>query len=292
MRTQVFSHTITDMIENKTMDKNRQKALGVAIIILLIGLIGWYIVRDVSPQDSRENQNSGENIEDTVSSGDITALIESGDAEIQEIPVEIDTTANTLVKPELSRNIVIPARFNGDAETIMRNNIEKFRAQLNEDSDSFEAWSNLAIQYKIIDDFEGAVEIWEYLSLVTTDNIETRLNLGNVYHFELKEYEKSEKVFKEVLNIKKHTIGAYTGLHELYKYSYKTDTTLALDILKEGADVMTEDIDLRILLASYYTELGMKTEATAVYEEALAKAEAIGNTNLVTIIKAAITSLK
>ena len=63
-------------------------------------------------------------------------------------------------------------------------------------------------------------------------------------------------------------------------------------LLKEGIAVVPDNTDIRMLLASYYTELGMKDEARAVYEEVLVIADTAGNTNLVTITEAAIDSLK
>ena len=279
----VFPRTITSMFK----DKNTQKVLGATVVILLVGFIGWYIVQDISSKDTKKEAVKGE--EKIIKEGDIGALGRGGDVEIKEIP--IGTDSSTLLHPKLGRIVVMPDRFTPEAIEILTNNIATLTTKLKEDPSSFENWSSLAIQYKVIDDFEGAVEIWKFLISASEGNIDSRINLGNIYHFQLREYEKSEAVFKEVIAINKSIVGAYTGLHELYRYSYKTDTTLALDILKEGVVVISDTIDLRMLLASYYTKLDMKDEALSVYEEVLSMAEALGNTNLVTIIEAAIQSL-
>lgn len=267
-------------------DKNTQNALGATIIILVIGFITWYIVRDVTPTGQ---QGEGVN---TVKEGNIEALVESGYAEIDEIPVNLDLKADSIVRPELGRAIVMPERFTNEAIEILINNISTLTAQLKEDPNSFQAWTDLAAQYKIIDDFEGAIEIWNFLSIAAEGDTGSRINLGNLYHYQLREFEKSEAVFKDVIGINKRIVEAYTGLHELYRYSYKTDTTLAIDILKDAIVTIPDSIDLRMLLASYYTELGMKNEADAVYEDVLTMAQSAENTNLVTIVEAAIESLK
>ncbi|MFC1731275.1 tetratricopeptide repeat protein [candidate division KSB1 bacterium] len=265
------------MIENK----NTQKAVGAVIIIVLIGFVGWYIARDFSLTDT-----------DTIEDGSIESLVESGDAEVNEIPVGVDLNIDAVVRPELGRAVVMPERFSSEAIVILLNNIATLTEQLKEDSNSFHSWSDLAAQYKIIDDFEGAKEIWEFLITTAKENVGPYINLGNLYHYQLKDYEKAESAFKDALNINDKLEQAYSGLHELYRYSYKIDTTLAVDILKEGVVAIPDSVDLRMLLASYYTKLGMNDDARAVYEEVLIMANTAGDTNLVTIVEAAIESLK
>ena len=277
-----FSNTIMGMFKNEKV----QKIFGLVFTVLLIGLVGWYITRDISTVDIKQDG------QDVIESESLEDLVKDGSAEVEEIPVDVDLKADSVSRPNLDRAIILPSRFLGEAETIVLNNISTLVAQLKEDPNSFQAWSDLATQYKIIDDFEGSAEIWEFLSIATGDNIDTRINLGNLYHYHLRDFLKSEEVFKEVLDINSNSTEAYTGLHELYRYSYKTDTFLAVDILKEGIEVIPNNIDLRMLLASYYTELDMFDEAKVVYEEVLVMAEATDNTNLISIIKAAIDNLK
>lgn len=267
-------------------DKNTQKALRATIIILVVGFIGWYIVRSIP------SPNSTQDIDTSIEDGSLDALVESGDAQVEEIPVDINLDANTAIRPSLDRSTVIPSRFSPEAVTILENNITKLKDQLANDPNSFQGWIDLASQYKIIDDFKGAAEIWEFLSITAEGNTVSRINLANLYHYEIKDFEKSEAIFKDVISINNQIVEAYTGLHELYKYSFKTSTTLAVDVLKEGIEAIPSNIDLRMLLASYYTELGMKDEALGVYEDVLTIAQNVGNTNLITIIEAAIASLK
>ena len=273
------------MIIDKINKEKIQKVFGVIIVVILISLFGWYILRDTSPKVSKEG------VKNSIKNSNIGVSIETegGDVKIKEIPTD---STDSVTQPKLDRVVVMPERFSPEAVAILQNNINTLTSQLKEDPNSFQAWSDLANQYKIIGDYEGAVEIWKYLSTTAKENTVSRINLGEVYHYYLKEYKKSEEVFKEVIDINSSIVGAYTGLHELYRYSYKTDTTLAIDILKDGIVAIPDNVDLRMLLASYYTELGMKNDARAVYEKVLVMANTSGNTNLVTIIKAAINSLK
>jgi len=202
------------------------------------------------------------------------------------------SSADEVLRPKLDRVIVIPERFSPEAEAILRKNIDTLKTQLKGDPNSFQAWSDLANQYKILDDFEGAREIWEYLSIAAEGNTVSKINLANLYHYQLRDYEKSEAIFRDVIAMNGQIVEAYTGLHELYRYSFKTPTTLAIDVLKEGITAIPDSIDLRMLLASYYTELKLEEEARAVYGEVLTMANEAGDTNLVTIVEAAIDSLK
>lgn len=275
------------MITNKINSEKIQKILGAIVVIILIGLFGWYVVRDISPLTSEGVSKDKE----AVSNNDIDVSVETegGDVEIKEIPKGF---MNIVAQPKLYRVVVMPERFSPEAVAILQNNIDTLTSQLKEDSGSFQAWSDLANQYKIIDDFTGAVEIWEYLSIVAEGNIVSRINLGEVYHYYLKEYGKSEAVFNEVIAINKGTVGAYTGLHELYRYSYKTDTTLAIDILKDGIVAVSDNIDLLVTLAGYYRDIGMIDDAKTTYIKARDEAEMKGNTSLVNLINEELTGLE
>lgn len=222
-----------------------QKVVSLVVILILLGFVIWYILKDLSIIKSKVNTQQEENTD---------SIVVEDNAEIDEIPVNLNLNADEMLRPKLNRIIIMPERFSSEAVVILENNIKTLISQLNEDPNSYQAWSDLANQYKTIDDFDGAIEIWEYLSISAEGETISKINLGNLYHYELKEFEKSESAFKDALVINKKIIEAYTGLHELYKYSYKQDTTLATDILLEGLEKNPNNIDLLIALASYYKE--------------------------------------
>ena len=278
-----FSNTIVFMFKNK----DTQKFIGAIVVLLLAGVFVWYITKDLSSVTPKE---SGNVVKEASTSPSIK-LVKNGNIKIKKIPVNTNFDANTLARPKLNRVIVIPKRFPPEAVKILQNNITKLTTELKKNPDSFSDWSDLAKQYYIIDDFKGAVEIWKYLTVVAKGDTVSLVNLGKVYFYQLKDYKKSETAFKKAISINSKLTEAYVGLHNLYRYSYKTDTTLAIDILKEGIK-STNSTDLQMLLASYYTKLGMKDKAEEVYKEVLVVANTSGNTNLVTIVKAAINSLK
>ena len=72
----------------------------------------------------------------------------------------------------------------------------------------------------------------------------------------------------------------YANLYDLYRYSYKTNTTAAADILKQGIKENPQAVDLYIALGAYYKTQGKRTDARNYYEQALDLAINAGNTAL------------
>lgn len=271
------------MFTNLLQNKNVQKTAGIALVIVALVLALWYIRNDLSTKTERGS---------VIQEGGIGADIREGEGAIEQIPT--DTTIRIpeqIPAPNLERPLIFPAGFDKTAEDIIRNNVTQLVSTLTENPDSFGAWLDLATQYKIIGDYKGAAEIWEYLNKVTEGNTISRVNLGSLYHYELKEYEKSEANFKDALRINNQIPEAYTGLLELYRYSYRTNTPEAESILKEGIAALPKNIDLVMTLAGYYKDRERTEDAKDTYQKARALAEAVGNKTLVNAIDAELSAL-
>lgn len=274
------------MLENLRQNTDLQRGLGFLLALVAVGLIGWYISGNFSRHTSQENT------ENVIQSGNIGADIREGEGEIRQLPVDtVLTPSPQVTPPEIERDLVFPVGFDETAKGIIRNNVAQLVASLKENPDLLEAWSDLAVQYKIIEDYEGAAVIWEFLSTAAPQNTVSRVNLGHLYHYELKEYEKSEKNFKEAIEISKETVEAYLGLYELYRYSYQTGTAKAEMVLLDAMTAAPENLNVRIALAAYYGDTGRNAEAKALYQETRTIAEAQGNTGLVAQIDAALAAL-
>ncbi len=244
-----------------------------------------------------------------INSGGIGVVLteDSGTADIKTIPIGDGTiddngiiNINPIEKqkldiPNLNRKIVFSDSMPEDARKIILSNIATLITQLKEDSSSFKNWLDLATHYKIIEDYEGARDIWEFINETSPRNSVSFSNLGDLYHYNLKDFSKSEKNFKEAIE-RNLSVQSYIGLHELYKYSYKQDTTLAVDILVEGMLKNPTSIDLIITLANYYKERGNIakgdfTNAKKYYEQARDNAKKMANTQLVELLDLEIANL-
>ena len=276
------------MLKNKYV----QIAIGAVVIIIAVIFVGndFYGGSVASPEDvdvKTETIN-------TESLGGNVTIEGSGDYEIKQVPV--DDTGQGLLHPDLDHALVFPDSFPEDARVIIRNNVSTLVAQLETDPTSFEGWINLATQYKIIEDYEATRDVLEFLSVVSPENGVSFHNLGDLYHFNLKDFPKAEENFRKAIENSPQNTQSYGGLHGLYKYSYKQDSDLAESVLLEGIEAVTNNIDLVIALANYYKERGDVSKgdianAKKYYEQARDEAEKLGNTQLVDTLNEEINNL-
>ena len=267
------------MIEKKHI----QTILGLAIALLVLGALYWWY-----STNAKVAQQTGDQTKNIISDGGVGAEISEGEGTITQIPVNLDLTAPGPMRQNLDRPIAFPDGYDADAERIIRSNIATLTAQLKTDPNSFQAWMDLAVQYKIIEDLEGAREIWEFLNKAAPENTVSRVNLGNLYHYELKDFEKSEKNFKEAIGINEEIPEAHLGLFELYRYSYKTNTNLAEMTLIDAMTALPKNLTIRLTLAAHYHGTGRNAESKALYEETRTLAEGQRNTTVVAQIDAAL----
>ena len=110
----------------------------------------------------------------------------------------------------------------------------------------------------------------------------------------LKKYSEAEKYYREAVQLTPSVALNYIGLHELYRYSYKQDSTAAADILIEGLTKVDKkgQVDLFSTLGSYYKEKGDKAGAIDAYIKARDGASALGNATLMRQFEAEIDTLK
>jgi tetratricopeptide (TPR) repeat protein len=153
-------------------------------------------------------------------------------------------------------------------------------AALEEDSSSFEKWLMLGNLRNQIQDYVGAEEIYEYLTIVKTDSSVPFVNIGNVNHYHLKDFEKAEENYLKAIEISPNEETAYIELHTLYRNEYKTDTNRAEQILKEGLITKPESTNFMRLLANYYRDLGEEELQLEYLNKALNEATRTGDTAL------------
>ncbi len=129
----------------------------------------------------------------------------------------------------------------------------------------FEGWINLGIYKKVIGDFAGARDAWEYASLIEPLNSSSFANLGELYWRYLHDYAKAEANFRISLKHKPDP-GVYVSLAELYHYSWKEKYELADDVLLEGLKVDPTSETLLRRLAYLYEQRGEYKEALKWWE--------------------------
>jgi len=202
-------------------------------------------------------------------------------------------TDTSIPAPEIPRKVVFQASIPKEAQKIIRDHIETLTENLESNPRDINTWLDLALQYKAANDIEGAKEVWEYLTLAAPEHSLSFYNLGYLYHISLKDYAKSEEYYKKAIQMEPNQELYYTGLHELYRYSYKQETNAAVDILKQGMKQMPNSINLVLTLAGYYRdEKRDKKNAVQYFTQARDMAKEAGNNELVATLDREIAALK
>lgn len=133
----------------------------------------------------------------------------------------------------------------------------------------FDGWIQIGLLKKIIGDFEGSRDAWEYAGIIQPKNSLSFSNLGELYWRYLHEYAKSETNFRISIKHKPEDIQNYVSLAELYHYSFKEKTDLADDVLLEGLGNNPGDGTLMRRLAYLYEQRGEWARALEWWEKVL-----------------------
>jgi tetratricopeptide (TPR) repeat protein len=122
-------------------------------------------------------------------------------------------------------------------------------AQLKQDPSQLKLWLTLGSYRKMAGDYEGARDAWEYVAAAAPSSFVAFNNLGDLYMNFLKNYPKAELNYRKVIAVRPDYIDTYRNLYTLYHYLYKTNTTAAADILKEGLKNNPNNPDLLAIQA-------------------------------------------
>ena len=252
------------------------KITGILIVIIITSGAGWFIYNDINKGNSSEND-----VDDNL----IAASVDNIPQDIKDIVIENNIIKINLAVPNLSKQIIF---YNNDlpedAKILLREKITKLRNNLKENNDLFLDWLSLGVNYKIAGDYESARDAWEYASVIRPSSSVSFSNLGDLYHYYLKDFPKAEKNFLQAIENDKQKTDVYIALHELYKYSYKQNTTLVTDVLFEGLKEEPKNTNLLIILAAYFKEIEDIANAKKYYTQARDEAQKLENTQLIELL--------
>ena len=252
------------------------KITGILIVIIITSGAGWFIYNDINKGNSSEND-----VDDNL----IAASVDNIPQDIKDIVIENNIIKINLAVPNLSKQIIF---YNNDlpedAKILLREKITKLINNLKENNDLFSDWLSIGVNYKIAGDYESARDAWEYVSAIRPSSSVSFSNLGDLYHYYLKDFPKAEKNFLQAIENDKQKTDVYIPLHELYKYSYKQNTTLVTDVLFEGLKEEPRNINLLITLAAYFKEIEDIVNAKKYYTQARDEAQKLKNTQLTELL--------
>ena len=147
--------------------------------------------------------------------------------------------------------------------------LQNFGKTVKENPDFFNGWIQLGLLKKVIGDFEGARDAWEYASLISPKNSLSFANLGELYWRYLHVYPKSEINFKTSIQNDPTSVGTYVSLSDMYFYSFKEKSDFADDILLQGIAVNPHSMDLTKALARLYENTKQYAKAIEWWQKVL-----------------------
>jgi tetratricopeptide (TPR) repeat protein len=205
----------------------------------------------------------------TISGGDVYYVL---------APVKDGTYAGTL--PPLTTDVAFDQTLPAEAQRAIQEKVDGTVAALEDTPYDGNLWMELALYYHSGGDFARARTVWEFMIAVDPNNVTALGNLGRLHHFQLKEYVRAEEYFNQAMSVNPDRPEAYYELFDLYRYSYKQDTTAAVDIMKRAGTQFPDDINVPLLLGGYFRDTGRPNQARAQFEDALGRARTIGDVTL------------
>lgn len=151
----------------------------------------------------------------------------------------------------------------------MYRSLQNFGKAVREDPNFFNGWIQLGLMKKIIGDYIGARDAWEYASIIRPENAISFANLGELYWRYLHLYPQAETNFKASIKNNPSDPGTYVSLSELYFYSLKEKANLADDILLQGIAANPKSIDIPKALARLYEKSGQYADAIKWWQKVL-----------------------
>lgn len=196
--------------------KNRLNLwISLAFIAILVGALGVFIYRDLNKTPIAPSAETQSNVVATTTTTapkiDLGVVESAGDYKI-----EIIDSAPKVKPPKLERPIVFPPSFSSNAQFVMTGKIDEIIAILTKDQANVDAWFNLAIYRKMLNDYKGAEEIWIYLTKILKEPSYVFVNLGDLYGYYLRDSAKAEINFLRAVEVSPRWLVGYERVVDFY----------------------------------------------------------------------------
>jgi hypothetical protein len=168
--------------------------------------------------------------------------------------------------------------------------LERNIAALKKDPNDPYNWLQLGNERKIVGDYQGATEAWEYAGWLRPALAVPFLNLANLYHFYIKDYQKAERYYHLALRNDPFNVAAYIALSENLKTQGSPGK--AKSVLLDGLKAVPSSTDIMVALAEFYRGEGNKTKVVSYYQQAAEQAARVGNAALAAELRAEAEAVK
>ncbi|PIP73996.1 MAG: hypothetical protein COW88_00265 [Candidatus Lloydbacteria bacterium CG22_combo_CG10-13_8_21_14_all_47_15] len=223
----------------------------------------------------------------------VSGISGTGDGIFEVLPTGNELSRSEILvadAPDVNRPVVILASISPETQSIAEEKIASLAKELATNPESYNSWLELAAYRKVIGDFFGAIEIWEFLTRQWNGNIAYK-NLGMTYHYDLPDYPRAESYLKQAIEKDQSYIPSYIELFNLYRFSYADKSEEADDALLSGLEQNPGNILLLSTLGDYYADIGDVENSRRYYENAITEAQKNGDDALIKQLSARIDTL-
>lgn len=151
----------------------------------------------------------------------------------------------------ISRPIMVSAPLSEADRKRAEGKIKEMIDLIKIDYDNIYPWYDLGAYRRVIGDFEGAAEAWNFVPLIRPKDFISYHNLGDLYGFYMKDYPKSEENYLKSIQNNPQNIQAYLDLAAIYESVYKEKASRVESILLEGLQSNPGNVGLQAALDRY-----------------------------------------
>ncbi len=182
-------------------------------------------------------------------------------------------------QPSFDRPITFSANYAGDKDNLAKK-IADIESKIKMGNNNPANWAGLGLYFKNAGDYKTAEEFWAYATLAWPKDYTAFINLGELYHYYLKDYPKAEASMLKVLEIQPNFVTGYINLFDLYNLSYKEKAEKAAPALIKALGIDPQAVDVMAMLAEYYADHQQIEQAKKYYNMAIEQAKKDGDKRL------------
>lgn len=217
-----------------------KKILFAIFVLALAGGAGYYIYKDIT-------KSKTDFVVEEVCGTDC----DKSETENVAATATTTKTGSAVAVPNLDRLIKNYANINDDSFLVAEKKMSGIIGALKNDPGLFSYWLDLGSYRRMIGDYEGAREAWEYVNTIRPLNSISFNNLGDLYAYYLKDNKKAEENFLTAVKNGPEQVYIYRNLYDFYRNVLKDDTK-AKAILEKGVAANPDSSqDLKYLLDNF-----------------------------------------
>lgn len=237
--------------------------IGVVVLVIIIAG-GWYMLKKNSGSSpiNTNQQSEGLILPDTT-----TPSTNGTKNQTNTQPIVKDPALKVLAMQILAKPVVVNTTLTDAQKQETIKLIDEIKKELTTNYNVDTPWLMLGNYRKLLKDYDGAIEAWNFLIKIRPKGYLAFHNLGSLYGFELHNYQKSEENFLKSIQNSPNNIDAYSQLVTIYESAKTSDKIEGL--LLSGITSNPNDASLKIMLGQYYAKAGNKTKAIQYLKEAL-----------------------